>query len=439
MIKTKDTFQIKYEELEFINQGQDHAVFRHKGNQSISDQFVVKIKKNRDLELESSPEKNKKFFYSEDIGDCISTVWFTQMHDFEFRGLFADMHYDFQVDIDPKNIQQLSLDFKGDDAFLSTQHSLLTFSKNLYYSHKSSNRKLVQFFVEFKPKCVLRQQISIKGLKQVLPNIKLITPEQRDVYKTWRKYYRKLSIHRILRKKSALLNFFDKKHFKETVKNFMDTKFCIFSTNTESLGKLKAEELMKNLKLSEKDFLELMYRCFFFKHNFYGHKMNSPDVLQRFQSLFPYPWYLLEPYMSSLAKVNTSEKLIKDIFSDLKQHIVENRRYKKGDLNNPEEVLKAVIFALVSNVFSDCSLILDVLSFPSKTESVAFCAENETYQPLCFHGRYFAFKMNAIDLEMKRLWKIQEYINKEKTFFTNIFKNCKDMGQEAGIQSDIKA
>lgn len=439
MIETKSNITIRFAELEFINQGQDHAVFRHKGNARLSDQYVVKIKKDRSVELETEPEKNKQFFKSEDAGDMIHAEWFSQLHSYQFRGLFADMHFDFRAQLSPKNLLELSLDFKGNDSFFSAQHPTVTFSKNLYYSHQSGNRKLGQFFLELKPKCVLKQKISRNSLAQFLPELSFESPECLQTYNANKKYYRKLTIHRILKKKSVLLNFFDKKKFQATLKNLCDSKFCIFSTNTDKLERIKMAQLAKNLDLNQQSFGELLQRCYFFKHDFYGQRATAASVLERFQSLFPYPWFVLEPYMSSLGKVELTDQLLKKIFDDLRSHVIENRRYRKGDMKNPQEVLKAVIFALISNVFSDCSVILDVISFKNKEERTSFVAANPNYQSLQFKKRHFAFKMNAIDLEMKRLWKIQEYIGKEKKFFKEIFASCKvsASGNDVDGSSDV--
>lgn len=435
----KSNLTIRFAELEFINQGQDHAVFRHKGNARVSDQYVVKIKKNRALEIETDPEKSKQFFQSEDAGDKIMDEWYSSLQSFQFRGLFADMHLDHKVKLSDKNIIELSLDFKGNDSFFTPENPVVTFSKNLYYSHQTSNRKVSQFFLELKPKCTLKQSISKNNVRQFLPDVSFDTPEKYAVYASHKKYYRKLTIHRILKKKSLMLNFFDKSQFQKTLKSLCDSKFCIFSTNKDKLEQTKFAELAKNLKLDETAFAELLQRCYFFKHDFYGQRVTSPSVLQRFQSLFPYPWFVLQPHISSIAGVEVTDELLKKIFTDLKRHVVENRRYRKGDMKNPEEVLKAIIFALVSNVFSDCSLILDVLSFPSKEESATFIVANPSYQSLQFRKRYFAFKMNAIDLEMKRMWKIHEYIGKEKNFFNNMFEKCKVSTSETDNGASSKA
>ena len=196
----------------------------------------------------------------------------------------------------------------------------------------------------------------------------------------------------------------------------------------KGLVKTKFDELLKYMNMGDEIFYHMLQKIFYFKYEFYGKKMTAFDIIRVFQNLFPCPASIFKKHMSELHILEYNDMLVKKIFKKAKNLVCNNLKSKieVSKLNDPEKLLEAFIFMLLSQVMSDCSFIVHVIQFHDRQDMENFKQKEKDYEFKEICGRQIGFKCNLIDTELKRFKKIKYYLKKEEEYMEGVFNKTKE-------------
>ena len=419
-----ETYNIKISRLNYIGKGKDHVVFSYKQPNTKDPKLVVKIKQeiSNAARAETSIVKDEPKFYRK-----LNHKWFFFIRSLKYNGVFPELTADIRLPNKILDITELNKEIADRDIQLSKEYEILV-SSNLFFEAKSSNYESI--FIEMKPKSLLKYKLSIRDVLAINPDY-AYNPDFKKIYESSfknKKLSRRVIYNKLADAGSDDYLLFNPQVFKNMVKKYAGTKYFEFKCSKENgkiVSQLDPREIHSYLGMSEELFLYMLQKIFFHKYEFYGHKKNVFDMVRMFQNLFPNLVSIFKNHMNDLKKLDFNDNVVKRIFKKAKLLISNNLKAKIdiGKLDESDKLLEAFSFMLISQVMSDCSIIVHIIQFHSEQDMINFRKHDKNYNFKSISGRFIGFKCNLIDTELKRFKKINYYLNKEEEFMNMIFNN----------------
>ena len=195
----------------------------------------------------------------------------------------------------------------------------------------------------------------------------------------------------------------------------------IFRTKRAQLQKTAHSEIVSALGCSEDEFVNLLRKCFYYKHPFYHNaKTTVFEIIYRFCNLFPYSWLRMKSHLDAIKDLEVSEDCLKAIFETITKHLIKNQKMRLPAVDSAHGLLLNLMCGLISNVFSDCSIIFDFI-IADKYDRDEILKLHPEYNVLRFKDKYCVFKANLIDTGLKQITKAREFVHKEEKYFRNLF------------------
>lgn len=417
MKKKAFSIQLNYDELEYVSEGGEHVVFKLRHQNS---NVVIKFKKQ--VRESTNDHGVHKYGHLGSIYEQVDILWHQFLRQINFMHIFPDLHNDFHHNVSEEDIKSISHKYKGDPEYFKYKNKHIIVCNDLFHSVVPKFPNAHQFFIEVKPKCMLRAKININEILANVSNINLKPGVVRRVLKSHRWYPRKMIITSIKPEFYRSFNFYNKKKFSQTFKVLADGKYMIFRTKGNHLQKTPHSEIVKAIGCSEIEFVDLLRKCFYYKHPFYNNaKTTVFEMLNRFCNLYPYSWLRLKPHLDAIKHLEISDESLNTIFASMTEHVIKNYKICLPEINSPHNLLMNLLCGLISNVFSDCSIIFDFI-IADKNDRDGILQLHPEYKTMRFKDKYCLFKANLIDTGLKQLTKASEFVHKEEQYFRNLFE-----------------
>ena len=414
---------IEADALTYLGKGKDHVVFTYQAPGSSEPNMCVKIK--QDLKAQTNKTemtviKNQKEFYKQ-----LNNKWFEFVRSFDMKAIFPDLQKDTRLPISAVDTDKVDKMIKDKGLQVSKEFDILV-SSNLFHESKDFGHK--SFFIETKPKSLMRFSFSHAEVDMVLPGIR----KQRnfwDVYNSKiknKQFTRRSLYYNIEEPTTDNYLFYNTEVFKKTIQEYGGTKYFDYkrySDDRTDFKKFKPEEIHEYFGMRDQAFTFMLQRAFFRKYEVFGHKHSVYGIFRCFQNLFPYPVSIFKSHLDKIANFKYKEDVMERIFEKARQLVLTNKRAHIEPLEflESEKLLEAFVFMLISQVISDASLIVHVVQFNSAKDAEAFVQRTQGYFVERFCTKWVAFRFNLIDTEMKRFKKIFTYFSKERKYMEKLF------------------